>query len=665
MDKDFDIKKINLDREEVKVSQRKTASKLQKNVYNKEMVKKSKKSAKRVFSILFFVLLFLGVFFIFGLYLPAKKVYSNLQNTIQAAKKTAEAVKNQDVAESLQKLKETEEKLVDLKSSYEKLGFLSYFPFVGNYYKDGKHGLSAGIEVVKAAQIGVEEITPYADLLGLSSGESSFVDQPADKRIEVAITTFSKVTPKLSIISEYLSKAKEEIDQIDAARYPVKIGNTEVRSRISKGKETADQTIGLFVDAKPLLEILPELLGIPEKKTYLVLFQNDKELRSTGGFITAYAAVSFEKGKMKVEKSEDIYVLDDKQKKRIAAPPEILKYHKGVSYFNLRDSNLSPDFSESIKLFEELYKNTGSDLTKDYDGVFAVDTHVLLSVLQVLDGEVYVPEYDAKFTTAPDERCDGCPQVIYELELYADKPVGYFRGERKDILGKLLYHLMQKALGVSPSQYWGKLTQALLSEINEKHILGYMFDSKAQNAFEALNFAGRIKDFDADYLHINDTNFAGAKSNMFVKHYIKQEIEIDKSGKIVKTLTIDYKNPSPPSDCGFESGGLCLNALLRNWVRIYIPEGSKLLEFTGSETETESKEELQKTVFEGFLTVRPQGSSQAIVKYELPFAFSGKEYKMLMQKQPGTEGHEVTIYINGKQVDKFNLETDRELKYKI
>ena len=41
------------------------------------------------------------------------------------------------------------------------------------------------------------------------------------------------------------------------------------------------------------------------------------------------------------------------------------------------------------------------------------------------------------------------------------------------------------------------------------------------------------------------------------------------------------------------------------------------------------------------------------------------EYKMLMQKQPGTEGHEVTIYINGKQVDKFNLETDRELKYKI
>lgn len=52
--------------------------------------------------------------------------------------------------------------------------------------------------------------------------------------------------------------------------------------------------------------------------------------------------------------------------------------------------------------------------------------------------------------------------------------------------------LMQKALGVSPSQYWGKLFQMLLSEINQKHMLTYFHDESTQLAAESFNMAGRI-----------------------------------------------------------------------------------------------------------------------------------------------------------------------------
>ena len=99
---------------------------------------------------------------------------------------------------------------------------------------------------------------------------------------------------------------------------------------------------------------------------------------------------------------------------------------------------------------------------------------------------------------------------------------------------------------------------------------------------ENFNATGKIKDFDGDYFHLNDTNFAGAKSNLYVNQAVDQEINVAGDGTITKTVTITYTNPQPPSDCNLESGGLCLNGLLRDWVRIYVPKGSELKEVLGS-----------------------------------------------------------------------------------
>ena len=80
--------------------------------------------------------------------------------------------------------------------------------------------------------------------------------------------------------------------------------------------------------------------------------------------------------------------------------------------------------------------------------------------------------------------------------------------------------------------------------------------------------------------------------------------------------------------------------------------------------ETSTSEDLEKTVFEGFLTVRPEGSAQVKLKYQLPDKVDNK-YKMRIQKQPGTVGHEYTTIMNGKELEVFNLRTDREFEYKI
>lgn len=160
---------------------------------------------------------------------------------------------------------------------------------------------------------------------------------------------------------------------------------------------------------------------------------------------------------------------------------------------------------------------------------------------------------------------------------------------------------------------------------------------------------------------------ASAKSNLFVTHAVKQEYEVRSDGTITKTLTLDYKNPASPSDCNLERGGLCLNAYLyRNWVRIYVPKGSTLVEGKGAVSPKDEetpidfivKEDLGKTVFEGFFTLRAQGSSQLVVKYTLPFKVE-KTLTALVQKQPGTQGHDYSTWVNGKQKEQFSLIADR------
>lgn len=674
MGSNFDIKKINVAQSAGRVqrsvhSSENGASKSTKPDITKMANLKKKSSVKskliKGFLILVVLLAVGGVGAYFMLVVPLKETYAAAQVAIQKARELKDAAKEQNLDLIRLKLDESDTAITAVKKEFNDIAWVKHIPFAGGYYRDGEHGLAASGEFIAAGKIALEAIAPHADLLGLSEGDSSFVNQPANKRIEMAVATLDTLIPELDNVIVHLKVAKQEIDQIDPSRYPAKINGKEVRAKIEAGQRQASEGIDMIVKIEPLIKLMPDLLGSTEVKRYLVLFQNDAELRSTGGFITAYAVFGVDRGSIGVEQSEDIYYLDSQQKKNLVAPPEVLKYHKGVNYAYIRDSNTSPDFYESMQTFEELLENVSNP--PQYDGIIAVDTHVLVEGMKVLDGEVFVPEYGVTFTTQPDERCDGCPQVVYELEEFADRPTGHVRTERKDILGRLLQSFMKKALGVSPGQYWGRLMQTFITEANEKHILAYMKDEEAQKAMETLNYAGRITEFTGDYLHINDTNFGGAKSNMFVQETVTQDIEIGSDGTVIKTVTIDYANPSVYSNCNLESGELCLNGLLRNWIRVYVPQGSKLIEFNGASEEgyeTETTEDFGKTVFGGFMTVRPEGSAHVTLKYQLPDKV-GDTYTMLIQKQPGTVGHSYTTIINGKELETFDLRTDREFQYPI
>jgi len=629
----------------------------------------NKKKTIKVGIIILCILVVLSVISIFTIVLPAQGIYAHAQKTMVAAKKVWDAVKKQNIEEASIEVEKTKKELKDTQDSLKTLSFVRFIPLLNNYYNDAEHLTQAGTHGLDAATELLSALTPYTDLLGLK-GKGSFVMGTAEQRIQTAVLTMGKITPSIDEISKSLISARDEIDKVDANHYPSLFGLGKLKSELINVQKLADEGVLVVEQARPFIKTLPSLLGDPKEKKYLVLFQNDNELRPTGGFITAYAVFRIDKGIVHVDRSDDIYMLDNAISQKPKAPAPILKYLPLVNVLHLRDTNLSPDFIESMKTFNTLYNKAPGKI--DVDGIIAIDTHMLVSTIKILDNEIYAG--GIKFTTDNDPRCD-CPQVIYRLEELVSTPksldlritsLASVQAQRKDILGSLLYAIMEKALKSSPKLYWGPLFQDLFAKVSEKHVLAYLYNKDAQDGIEALNAAGRIKPYEGDYLHINEANFGGAKSNLFVSESVTVDYDVSSDGTITKKLTVNYNNPHAPSDCNLERGNLCINAVLRNWIRIYVPLGSKILDSKGSEVKMESYEELGKTVFEGFLTVRPKGSATFNISYRLPFKLDkASPLPLLIQKQPGTDNNNYTITVRGKEVEKFPLLTDKEIKIKL
>ncbi len=640
-------------------------------------VKPKKKTHKKVAAAVLVVLIILLVGIAgAGLYVSSlvRPVMDQAKVVLSVAREAGVAVKSQDIAKAKDSIKNTKTALTELDTRYAALRPFSSFPFAGAYVADGDHAIKAGFAAIDAGQKAIDALEPNADLLGLK-GKSSFVSGSAEQRLQMAVKTLGALTPSFKQMAGSIDTVRKELSLIDPNRYPEEFQGRKIRSEMVTAFSLIDNAATLFVTAQPLLERLPEILGDPTYRRYLVLFQNDKELRPTGGFLSAYARFGMDKGKPILEKSGNIYDLDDSLKKKFPATEEISTYHKGVYQLYIRDSNLSPDFKVSMAKFLEMYQ-TSSEKEK-IDGIIAVDTHVFVETLRILGPMVI----DGRtFSAEIDKRCD-CAKAIYELEDETTRPVNYVKTDRKAIIGRLMKAMMDFALGTSPKLYWGPLIQMLGREISQKHVVVYMMDPVVQKAMEDFNLAGRImtdnevaavmkykQDGSWDYVHINNSNMAGAKSNMFVSTKVTKDTTKESGGTIKTKLTVEYKNPYEGSDCNLERGGLCLNAPLRNWVRVYVPTGSTLVENIGTISPKTGKTEamttktaLGKTYFEGFLIVNPMGTAKLVVTYTSPVKADAK-YKLLIQKQPGTDGEQWLLKLDGKDRKSFPLVGDTEVE---
>lgn len=582
-------------------------------------------------------------------YLPVRGIYSNAKKLSEHSKLINNGLKANDFNALKQGIDLSRSDISSINGWLNWLFWIRVIPYFGGFYMDAKHFAQAGTYEMNAAQKIINSLEPYKSEIGLNG-----VPTPGQDKIAQLTKILDKTIPNLDKIEPDLKLARQEAERVQTSKYPEMLGSRKLRVRVEEARNFiigAHLTVSEYRDA---LMIAPTALGQPTPKNYLMLFQNDKELRATGGFLTAYAFLRLDKGHLSTTMSDDIYRLDEKLLNvclnvicPLTPPGPIVKYlpeanGKPRSAWSMRDSNLSPDLPTSMKDFEKMYGFLGAE---KYDGVILIDTNVVEELIRVT-GPIKV--FDTTYSSETDKRCN-CPNVIYELEHYAEVAS---KGEedRKAILGTLMQQLLATVLKTGPEKMADFVNVGVKLAAN-KDVMFYMHDQKTQAALSKLNWTGEIKRDTGNYLHINDSNFAGGKSNLYVTE--KVDYALDTTNNKVK-LSIEYKNPQP-----FNTW---LNGILRDYVRIYVPVGSKLINSKGSDDPVNTVDDanLNKTYFDAFVVVRPQNSRVLNLEFQLP---SGIDTKTLtIQKQPGSKDHQYNVKVGGRSQN-FNLDTDKNLNF--
>ncbi len=578
-----------------------------------------------------------------------KSQASSLQVT---AKSAYTAFKEQNLVKVKTELGNVDKELNTFTQTYHQLAFWKYVPVARSYYLDGEEGLAAGRDGLNAATTAVQAIEPYADVLGFS-GEGSFTGGTAEDRLKLIIQTLEKVMPQLDSIAKDIKSAQDHLAQIDPQRYPENIQGKPVRSMIVSGQNGMAAAYDVLTKYRPVLDQMSYITGSDKmRKHYLILFQNDNELRPTGGFLTAYALVYVEDGKVTPDKSDDIYELDKRLLNKQPIPEALGRYLTTEKKWNLRDMNISPDFKTSMDTFYKNYTSIRGE-PQNIDGIIAIDTEFVTHLLTVL-GPVEVPGYGT-FSAQTDKRCD-CPQIIYVLSEIITKPTPYMREDRKGILGPLMRATLTKAYG-APRQQWPALFEGFFNDISSRHIQFYFPNAKTQTAVESLGAAGRMTPPEnTDFLAVVNANLGGAKSNLFVNSEMTQTIEAPAEGYVNKKIEITYKNPRGADNCNLEAGQLCLNSTLRDWTRIYLPKGTQLVEASGFTATPKQYDEAGFNVIDGFFILEPKGTAKIRLTVKVPYT-DAKTYRYSYWKQGGVTNVPILLDVNGSE-SKLDLSKD-------
>jgi hypothetical protein len=329
------------------------------------------------------------------------------------------------------------------------------------------------------------------------------------------------------------------------------------------------------------------------------------------------------------------------------APGPYMQYLKQERWF-ARDMNFSPDFVNSMDQFMEFYNMAGRlnpYEIKPVDGVFGMDTYVVKELLEVT-GPVTVNG----ITYTSDN-------VVLELEKIASLSLREQVG-RKRVLGDLMEAMLVNVFE-SDKNLWPKLIDKAVDLAVRKHIQVYVFDEEAQVLVEKYGFGGRIEDpVEGDYSLVVSTNLGADKTNWFtpkeVTHTLKNE-----GGRWMRTVNIKYMYNEP----GEEYAPFVKR--FKDWVRVYAPAGSELIEVVGSEDGSLDGEDRGKVWWSGYLELGPGESKEITFKYYLPDEAVGEDnYHLTLQKQAGIDSEKHTVVV-GARTEEIILEKDTEFSTDI
>lgn len=411
---------------------------------------------------------------------------------------------------------------------------------------------------------------------------------------------------------------------------------------------------GLFQWCFNGLPLVDKLDRILDNKTYIVLLQNNNELRPSGGFMGSYAKLRFDGG-LKQFEVQDIYVPDGQLVGHVD-PPAPINQAFGQGWWKLRDSNWDVDFASAAATVDWFFEQGGERA----DGVVAVNLGLVQKWLGVI-GPIEVIDYGEVVSH----------KNIWTLaQKHAEE--NFFPGstQKKDFLGAVGGELFEKTRGMGPMRQI-RLMRLIYDELKRGQILVWMEDVEVQKEIEERKWGGRLGRRGGDYLYIVETNLGANKANCCVTREVTQEVDgRNERLEIRYQNKNEFVNPKPPV---FWGGNYV------NYLRVVVPGGAvvksvyvdeRMLEekvFDGGYGIQEDRYVVEKRgefkIIGFWVITEAQKSTKVEIEYTSPLApllISGEGYRLVVRRQTGVESFPYRLVYNGKLMVNEEIDRDKE-----
>ena len=500
--------------------------------------------------------------------------------------------------------------------------------------------LPVGDQGMALLRKGVDLAAPHIAELRAAQPDASIVD--------LLPQVAARVGPELPVLAEDLASLKTSLAAVDTSGMP---------DRAVALLQGAPGALALAEVVTRLGPELPALLGMDGPKHYLVLVQNNHELRATGGFIAAIGKITLDQGKL-VEldfvDSYDIYRNDG-----VYPPaPTPMKTHMNIPLMLMRDANWSPDLPTAARVASTLYR---SDTGVEVDGIVTVDLDAVRTIFGAL-GEVQVPGFDELLT---GDNIESQVVRLWERPAEGDTAVGGATPEelgawweqRKDFIPALTQAALAHVQNGGANYL--ALADALHTALAERSVQAWLVNPAAEEVLSAAEWDGGLHPEEGkDYLAVIDTNMGYNKADAAIERALDYRVAWPDGpdAPAQATLTLTYTHPIDADDPGCDLtpryGNSYADLIARcyfNYIRVYVPLGSKLIEATGVTTDSVSTQRGEKgtQVFTGYFILPPRNTNVATFTYTLPPEWTPENYALVLQRQSGTGPLPVTLEIDG------------------
>lgn len=529
--------------------------------------------------------------------------------------------------------------------------YLGWLPLIGNDVQAAPELLASVIDFLDAGEIALDAIAPIWPPQAVQ-GESG---------LETMLRSMIGVAPQLDAAREPLQRAVDRLAAIDVTQL-----SPGVRAQLDR----ITPLLPLLDSGFELLDAAPDLFGFDRPKTYIVLVQNEDELRATGGFISAVVRVTFDHGSILDLDMRDSYQVDDFAHKPYDAPPQPLQDFMGSQLWLFRDANWWPDFPASAQKAAELY-TYGLDVP--VDGVIGVNQQIVQDLL----GAIGPIEVEAG-------QMVGADNLVEYMRASWDPPegttdFGAWIRSRKDFVGRLANAMLVRIQSAPGEINWVALGRVLLNSLERRNLVVWIPDPAINNVMVERGWDGAVQSAAGDFLMIVDSNLGFNKVNTVVASAATYDVTLHADGRAEVELLINYQHKGAPADmCSHyidytleTTYDTLVQTCYWDYLRVLTPHGSNLIEASGHPVPAEylvteldwdgavsTSEGWDKTIFETFFVVERGASLQMRLKYELPAPALQHEdgrwiYSLMLQKQPGAPALPIRVVMHWP--DSFSL----------